>query len=166
MFIITRGWRPIRDSNPSRLMRSSSLSRRATSCAECASPEINDISPTVSPGGTCATRRRAPRVSSTNTPRQPVTTRNNAESFSPSRSRSTPPGSPNQLASANSLFIAASPTSFRSGKAQDVRAETRDKPSSARCERKKERPYSSGLSFLLAYHWVQPPSTATLAPVT
>jgi hypothetical protein len=46
---ITRGWRAIRESNPSRLMRSSSVSRSATSCAECGSPEISDISPTVSP---------------------------------------------------------------------------------------------------------------------
>ena len=117
IFRMTRGWRPISASNAAGGTRKSSLSRIAMIWAECVvEPEIIDISPTVSPAGTCATRRRLPRSSSAKTPRLPEMTRNTAWSFSPSRLSSMPPGRPNQLASDSSFLIAASLTSSSSGK--------------------------------------------------
>ena len=91
--------------------RKSSVSRKATMVAECDSADSSDISPTVSPTGMVATRRRGPRSSSMKTPRLPVTTRKTARSFSPSRGNCVPPGRPNQSASASNRRKAGSPTS-------------------------------------------------------
>src|SRR5258705_6895537 len=96
--------------------RNSSVSRNATKVAEWDSPVSNDISPTVSPAGTVATRRLGPSSSSTKTPREPVTTRNTARSFSPARESCVPPGMPNQSASARSRLNAGSPISSRMAK--------------------------------------------------
>ena len=164
---ITRGWRAISALNASGLTRSSSVSRSATSWAECASPEMSDISPTVSPAGTWATRRRWPRSSFTKTPRQPVTTRNKREIV---------------LAGAVQQHAArqAEPVGFGEQASQRRVAEIRE-------QRKLLQPLAQRLRIdrfatgskggqkshvhyspvrILAYHAVQPPSTASAAPVT
>ena len=106
-------------------------------------PAISDISPTVSPAGTRATMRRWPCASATKTPRQPVTTRNRAASFSPSRSSSVPPGRPNQLASARRLLQRRVAHILQQRETvQAFRAALRDRPSAARCGRRRGTPCS------------------------
>ena len=65
-----RGHQPLRRCDG---MRTTSLSRNATTVAERGSPVSSDISPTSSPGPICAIIR-VPIPASTKTPKRPVTT--------------------------------------------------------------------------------------------